>query len=131
MVTEGENIAYLFSSKVGTGDKGRIENLYLSKFRVGESVEASLSMIDKVFELGIFGRSKIFHIGPSAFLMSLYEEIIVVRYHFESYVVWDNVSLAPSKSNEKKGQLVLADKIVMVYTENGEIFAHNIYFSPS
>ena len=24
---------------------------------------------------------------------------------------------------------MLADKIVMVYTENGEIFAHNIYFS--
>lgn len=51
-----------------------------------------------------------------------------MKYHFEKYVVWDNISLAPSKSSEKKGQLVLADKIVMVYTEAGEIYAHNIYF---
>jgi len=86
-------------------------------------------MIDHVFETGIFSKSKIFQSGPSVFLISLFEEIIVVKYHFEKYVVWDNISLASSKSNEKKGQLVLADKIVMVYIEGGEIYAHNIFFS--
>lgn len=39
-------------------------------------------------------------------------------------MVWDNVSIVSSKSNEKKGQLVLADKRIMVYTESGEIAAH-------
>ncbi len=85
-------------------------------------------MIDHVFETGIFSKSKVFQAGASVFLISLFQEIIVVKYHFEKYVVWDNISLAPSKSSEKKGQLVLADKIVMVYTEAGEIYAHNIYF---
>ena len=88
-----------------------------------------MSMIDHVFEIGIFGKSKIYQEGPSVFLISLFEEIIVVKYHFEKYVVWDNISLAASKSNEKKGQLILADEIVMVYTENSDIFAHNIFFS--
>lgn len=42
--------------------------------------------------------------------------------------MWDNIALAPSKSSGNKGQLVLANKIVMVYTELGEIFAQNIVF---
>ena len=34
-----------------------------------------------------------------------------------------------SKSQEKKGQLILADKRILVYSENGEIFAHDIFFN--
>lgn len=31
--------------------------------------------------------------------MSLYEEIVVIRKNFGKFVVWDNVSIASSKSN--------------------------------
>ena len=61
--------------------------------------------------------------------MSLYEEIVVIKRHFKKFIMWDNISIAASK-NSKKGQLVLADKIVWVYTEAGEISAHNIVFNP-
>jgi hypothetical protein len=60
-----------------------------------------------------------YQIGKEAFIMSLYEEIVVIRKNFGKFVVWDNVSIASSKSNEKKGQLALADKRIMVYTEQG------------
>lgn len=39
-------------------------------------------MIDHVFETGIFSKSKIYQSGEDIFLISLFEEIIVVRYHF-------------------------------------------------
>lgn len=44
-------------------------------------------------------------------------------------MVWDNVSIVSSKSNEKKGQLILADKRIMVYTESGEISAYELFFN--
>ena len=81
-----------------------------------------------MFDFGIFTRSKIFFLSIELFMISLYEEIIVVKHHFGKYVVWDNVSLAHSKARVKRGQLVLADQIVLVYTENNQISAHNIYF---
>ena len=58
----------------------------------------------------------------------MHEEIIVIKRHFSKYVVWDNISVAASKSAERKGQLVLADKIVFVYSEANEITANNIFF---
>lgn len=39
-------------------------------------------MIDHVFDTGIFSKSKVFQVGHSVFLISLFEEIIVVKYHF-------------------------------------------------
>lgn len=51
--------------------------------------------------------------------MELYEEVILIKKHFEKYIVWDNISILSSKSSEKKGQLVLADKRIMVYSEIG------------
>ena len=84
-----------------------------------DKVECSLATIDHVFQKGLFHRSKIFHLENSVFLMSLYEEIIVIKRHFNKFVIWDNVSITASKSAERRGQLVLADKIVWVYTELG------------
>jgi hypothetical protein len=92
------------------GDKGeedskkrKCETLYLTKFvlerKPSQPVHAHLSMIDYAFEVGMFSKSKIFQEGPAVFLISLYEEIIVVKYHFEKYVVWDNISLTSSKGN--------------------------------
>ena len=115
MVSEGEDILFFFSTKpIKIDPKSKLEYdaeiVYITKLIVGpEEVTAEISIIDRVFEVGIFKKSKIFHIGPSVFLISLHEEIIVVKHHFDRYVVWDNVSLAPNKSNDKKGQLVLAD----------------------
>jgi hypothetical protein len=45
----------------------------------------SLEKIDHVFEIGIFSKSKIFQVGMNnfkVFLISLFEEIIVVKKHF-------------------------------------------------
>jgi hypothetical protein len=44
-------------------------------------------------------------------------------------MVWDNVTISASKNNEKKGELILADQRIMVYTENGEIYAYELYFN--
>ena len=80
MYTEFVNTAYLFSSKAL---EKKQEILYITKITTtSDGVECHLSIINKVFESGIFGKSKIFSLGPSVFLISLFEEIIVVKYHF-------------------------------------------------
>ena len=84
--------------------------------------------IDHIFELGIFTRTKIYEIQKETFLVSLHEEVILIKKNFDRYIVWDNVSVVSSKSQSKKGQLILADKKILVFSENIEIFAHEIYF---
>ncbi len=79
--------------------------------------------------MGIFTRSKIYEIEKETFLLSLHEEVILIKENFERYIVWDNVSVVSSKSQSKKGQLILADKNILVYSENAEIFAHEIFFN--
>ena len=64
--------------------------------------------IDYIFELGIFTRTKIYEIEHETFLLSLHEEVIMIKKNFDGYVVWDNVSVMSSKSQSKKGQLILA-----------------------
>lgn len=39
----------------------------------------------------------------------MHEEVILIKKHFDRYMVWDNVSVVTSKSQSKKGQLILAD----------------------
>lgn len=50
--------------------------------------------------------------------MSLHEEIILIKANFRRFIVWDNVSVVSSKSQTKKGQLILADQKILVYSEN-------------
>ena len=69
-----------------------------------------------MFEVGIFDKSKIYELDENIFLMSLHEEIILIKKHFKKFIVWDNVSIVSSKSQEKKGQLILADKRILVYS---------------
>ena len=72
MITEKDNTAYIFST--WAKDRNKFENVYLTKFVLkADSVDSNLLMIDRVFERGIFGKSKIFHVGPSIFLVSLFE----------------------------------------------------------
>jgi hypothetical protein len=80
------------------------------------SIKTEIYQIDHVFEVGIFDKSKLYELDENIFLMSLYEEIILIKKHFNKYIVWDNVSIVSSKSQEKKGQLVLADKRILVYS---------------
>jgi len=83
-----------------------------------DSVSAKMFPIDHIFELGIFTRSKIFEIERETFLVSLHEEIILVKKNYDCFIVWDNVSVVASKSQSKKGQLILADQSILVYSEN-------------
>jgi hypothetical protein len=39
-------------------------------------------------------------------------------------MVWDNVTVSTSENNLKKGELILADQRIMVYSQNAEIYAH-------
>jgi hypothetical protein len=96
-----------------------------------DQVRGKVYPIDHIFELGIFTRSKIYEIEKETFLLSLHEEVILIKENFEKYIVWDNVSVVSSKSQSKKGQLILADKNILVYSENVEIFAHEIFFNDS
>ena len=52
----------------------------------------------------------------------------MIKKNFDGYIVWDNVSVMSSKSQSKKGQLVLAEKTILVYSENADIYAHEIFF---
>lgn len=63
------------------------------------------------------------------FLMGLYEEVILIKKHFDKYIVWDNVSIISSKGQTRKGQLVLSDRRFLVYSENDQIYAFDIYFN--
>ena len=76
----------------------------------------------------MFNRTKIFEIEKDTFLFSLHEEIVLVKKNFNRYIVWDNVSVVSSKSQSKKGQLILIAQTILVYSEPAEIFAHEIFF---
>ena len=43
-------------------------------------------------------------------------------------MVWDNVSVVSSKGSEKKGQLVLAEKRIMIYREIADVHSHELFF---
>lgn len=62
------------------------------------SITTEIFPIDHVFEVGIFDKSKIYKLDEDIFLMSLHEEIILIKKHFKRYIVWDNVSIVSSKS---------------------------------
>lgn len=94
-----------------------------------DQVRAQVFPIDHIFELGMFARSKIYEIEKETFLVSLHEEVVMIKKNWGRYIVWDNVSVVSSKSQSKKGQLILADKTILVYSELTEIYAHEIYFS--
>jgi hypothetical protein len=59
--------------------------LYIAKFRIKANeaeAEAQLFIIDYIFETGIFKKSKVFQVGNETFVLSLDEEIIVIRRNF-------------------------------------------------
>lgn len=62
------------------------------------SIKTEVFQIDHVFEVGIFDKSKLYELDENIFLMSLHEEIILIKKHFNKYIVWDNVSIVSSKS---------------------------------
>lgn len=88
------------------------------------SIKAVLYPINKIFELGLFTRTKIYEIEKESFLISLHEEIILIKKHFTKFIVWDNVSVVSSRNESMKGQLSLTSQTIMVFSENGEISAH-------
>lgn len=65
----------------------------------------------------MFNRTKIYEIEQDTFLFSLHEEIILIKKHFNKYIVWDNVSVVSSKSQSKKGQLILLAQTILAYSE--------------
>ena len=85
-------------------------------------------IIDYIFESGIFKKSRAYQLGPETFILALYEEIIVIRRKFSKFMVWDNVSVVSSKGTEKKGQLVLAEKRIMIYREIADVHSHELIF---
>ena len=82
--------------------------LHIVKFTFKEeALSAKFYSIDHIFELNIFLRSRAFIIDENTFSLVLHEEFILIRKNFDRYIVWDNASVAASKSSDKKGQLVL------------------------
>ena len=86
-------------------------------------------MIQFIFELGIFKKSKVYFIEEDTFLLSLYEEVIVVKKKFKKYLVWDNIEMLASKSSsDKKGELLLADEEIFLFEDKGQIHAFAVTF---
>jgi hypothetical protein len=83
------------------------------------SAKGILFPIDHIFELNLFSRTKIYEIDREAFLVSLHEEIILIKKHFNKFIVWDNVSVVSSRNESLKGQLSLTSQKIMVFSENG------------
>ena len=80
------------------------------------SVSATLFPIDHIFELNLFTRTKIYEIEKETFLVSLHEEIILIKKHFGKFIVWDNVSVVSSRNETMKGQLSLTSQTIMVFS---------------
>lgn len=80
----------------------------------------------------MFELSKAFYLGNETFLMSLFEEIIVVRKQFRKYIVVDNTAIATMNAADdtKTGQLVLVDKQKVVYNDQEGINVYNLLFVP-
>lgn len=107
----------------------KCEVLFIAEFKLGQSkVEGQIFIIDYIFESGLFKKSRVYQLGAETFIVSLHEEIIVIKRNFSKFMVWDNISVVSSQGTEKKGQLVLADKKIMMYRELGEIHAYELMF---
>ena len=120
----------LGESADGAEKSRKCEALYLFVFSTNENtVETKVFMIQFIFELGIFQKSRVYFVEADTFLLSLYEEIIVVKKKFFKYLVWDNVEMLPSKnSSDKKGELILADEEIFLFEDKGKIHAYAITF---
>lgn len=60
----------------------------------------------------MFELSKAYYLEQESFLLSLFEEIIVVRKQFSRYIVVDNTAIESMNFSDdsKTGQLLLVDK---------------------
>lgn len=78
----------------------------------------------------MFDLSKIFYLGNKTFLLSLHEEIVVLRKQYSRYIIVDNICVTSNRLTEesKTGQLVLIDKSNIIYNENERIYVYSLIY---
>lgn len=108
------------------------ESLQIIELGFESSEEDGVYEISNIPESGIFELSKAFYLGQESILLSLFEEIIVVRKQFQKYIVVDNTAIASMSvtDDSKTGQLVLVDKQKVVYNDHEGINVYNLLYVP-
>jgi len=78
----------------------------------------------------MFNLSKVFYLGNYTFLVSLHEEIVVIRKQYKRYIIVDNICITSNRLTEesKKGQLVLIDMQKIIYNEIEKIYVYNFLY---
>ena len=78
----------------------------------------------------MFNLSKVFYLGNYTFLISLHEEIVVIRKQHKRYIIVDNICITSNRLTEesKRGQLVLIDAQKIIYNEVEQIYVYNFMY---
>lgn len=99
-------------------------------FRFDQQYRSEHHDIAKIPEEGMFDLSKVFYLGNYTFLVSLHEEIVVIRKQYSRYIIVDNICITSSRLTEesKTGQLVLINMEKIIYNEMEKIYVYNFVY---
>ena len=108
------------------------EVLVVVELGIQGALDDNVYEVSNIPEENMFELSKAFYLGKESFMLSLFEEIIVVRKQFQKYIVVDNAAIASMNVTEdsKAGQLVLVDRQKVVYNDHEGINVYNLLYIP-
>lgn len=138
--SERKMVKYVVESEIRLSEKDSSEQSAVMRageafhivelYREDQTYRCEHYDIAKIPEEGMFNISKVFYLGNYTFLISLHEEIVVIRKQYKRYIIVDNICITANRLTEesKKGQLVLIDMQKIIYNEIEKIYVYSFAY---